>query len=113
MRTATVRPAKNQISLGICEDSDQTRRMPRLISILTGRTTILLVLSCRCSFHDLLVVFSEHIQVYSQCWTGSSVMFTLNVGHGVQSSLLSVLEREFSHVYSQCWTGSSVILALV
>ena len=32
------------------EDSDQTRRMPRLIWVFAGRTLILLVLSCRGSF---------------------------------------------------------------
>ena len=32
------------------EDSDQTGRMPRLIWVFTGRTAILLVLSCRGSF---------------------------------------------------------------
>ena len=32
------------------EDSDQTERMPRLICVFTGRTLILLVLSCRGSF---------------------------------------------------------------
>ena len=66
----SVRPAKTQISLGICpvwsesslsawrklgslathwghsEDSDQTGRMPRLIWVLAGCTLILLVLSC-------------------------------------------------------------------
>ena len=66
----SVRPAKTQISLGIClvwsetslsawrklgslathwvhsEDSDQTGRMPRLIWVFAGRTPILLVLSC-------------------------------------------------------------------
>ena len=72
-----VRPAKTQISLGICpvlsesslcaqwvvkdprflhadsEDSDQTGRMPRLIWVFAGRALILLVLSCRGSniFH--------------------------------------------------------------
>ena len=33
------------------EDSDQTGRMPRLIWVFAGRTLILLVLSCRGSFH--------------------------------------------------------------
>ena len=66
-----MRPAKTQISLGICpvwsesllyahwvaedpsflhadsEDSDQTGRMPRLIWVFAGRTLTLLVLSCR------------------------------------------------------------------
>ena len=66
----TVRPAKTQISLGICpvwsesslsawrklgslathwahsKDADQTGRMPRLIWVFAGRTLILLVLSC-------------------------------------------------------------------
>ena len=66
----SVRPAKTQISLGIrpvwsvsslaawrnlgslathwahSEDSDQTGRIPRLIWVFTGRTLILLVLSC-------------------------------------------------------------------
>ena len=32
------------------KDSDQTRRMPRLIRVFAGRTVILLVLSCRASF---------------------------------------------------------------
>ena len=69
-----VRPANTQISLGIrsvwsesslsawrklgslathwahSEDSDQTRRMPRLIWVFTGRTVILLVLSWGGSF---------------------------------------------------------------
>ena len=69
-----VRPAKTQISLGICpvwsesslsawrklgslathwahsKDSDQTGQMPRLIWVFAGRTLILLVLSCRGSF---------------------------------------------------------------
>ena len=69
-----VRPAKTQISLGICpvwsesslsawrklgslathwvhsEDSDKTGRMPRLIWVYAGRTATLLVLSCRGSF---------------------------------------------------------------
>ena len=67
----SVRPAKTQISPGICpvwsesslcvqwaakdlrflhadgEDSDQTGRMHRLIWVFAGRTFILLVLSCR------------------------------------------------------------------
>ena len=33
------------------EDSDQTGRMPRQIWVFAGRTLILLVLSCRGSFH--------------------------------------------------------------
>ena len=71
----TVRPAKTQISLGIrpdwsesslcaqwvakdpmflhadSEDSDPIGRMPRLICVFSGRTLILLVLSCRGSHH--------------------------------------------------------------
>ena len=74
----TVRPAKTQISLGIrpvwsesslcallvaqdpsvlqadSEDSDQTRRMPRLIWVFAGRKVILLVLSCCGSFYVVL-----------------------------------------------------------
>ena len=70
----SVRPAKTQISLSIhpvwsefslcaqlvakdpgflhadSEDSDQTRRIPRLIWVFAGRTFTLLVLSCRGSF---------------------------------------------------------------
>ena len=60
-----VRPAKTQISLAVrlkkawvlsyplsAEESlcDQTERMPRLIWVFTGRTVILLVLSCGGSF---------------------------------------------------------------
>ena len=72
----TVRPAKTQISLGIrpvwsesslsawrklgsltthwarSEDSDQTGRMPRLISVFAGLTVILLVLSRGGSFYE-------------------------------------------------------------
>ena len=72
-----VRPVKTQISLGIrpvwsesalsawrkpgslathwtpCEDSDQTGRIPRLISVFAGRTVILLVLSRGGSFCGL------------------------------------------------------------
>ena len=71
-----VRPAKTQISLGICpvwsesslsawrnlgslathwahgKDSDQTGLMPRLIWVFAGRTLILLVLSCIGSYYD-------------------------------------------------------------
>ena len=71
----SVRPAKTQIILSIrqvwsasslsaqwiakdpnflradSEDSDQTGRMPSLIWVFAGRTAILLVLSCRGSFH--------------------------------------------------------------
>ena len=70
----SVRPAKTQISLGICpvcsesslcaqwvakdprflradrEDADQTWRMPRLIWVFAGRTLILLILLCRGSY---------------------------------------------------------------
>ena len=77
----SVRPAKTQISLGIClvwsesslsawrnlgslatywahsEDSDQTGWMPRLIWVFAGRTLILLVLSCRGS-NAVLCVFN-------------------------------------------------------
>ena len=75
----TVRPAKTQVSLGICpvwsesslwvewvakdpsflhadsKDSDQTGRMPRLIWIFAGRTLTLLVLSWGGSFIHLKV----------------------------------------------------------
>ena len=75
----SVRPAKTQISLGIrpvwsesslsawrklkflgnqwahSEDSDQTRRMPRLIWVFAGRTATLLVLSCRGSYWSLKI----------------------------------------------------------
>ena len=74
----SVRPAKTQISLGICsvcsesslsawrnlgplatnwahsEDSDQTGRMLRLIWVFAGRTLILFVLSCRGSYYSFL-----------------------------------------------------------
>ena len=78
----SVRPAKAQISLGIrpvwsesslsaqrklgslathwthSEDSDQTGRMPRLIRVFAGRTTTLLVLSCRGSYYSS--IWSEY-----------------------------------------------------
>ena len=44
------------------EDSDQTRRMPRLIWVFAGRTLILLVLSCRGSFRmRVLFPTSTHV----------------------------------------------------
>ena len=73
-----LRPAKTQISLGIrpvwsesslsawrklgslpthwayIEDSDQTGRMPRLIWVFAGRTVILLILSCRGSYFQVV-----------------------------------------------------------
>ena len=82
-----VRPAKTQISLGICpvwseswlsawrklgplathwahsEDSDQTGRMPRLIWVFAGHILTLLVLSCRGSYIVCLVWF-----VFSSSW---------------------------------------------
>ena len=39
------------------EDSDQLRQMPRLIRVLARRSLILLVLSCRGSFHEFLWQF--------------------------------------------------------
>ena len=78
----SVRPAKTQISLGICpvwsesslcaqrvakdprflhadsEDSDRTGRMPRLIWVFAGHTLILLVLSCHGSYFLQLTVGS-------------------------------------------------------
>ena len=73
----SVCPAGTQISLGgsessLCvqwvakdpvflhadsEDSDQTRRMPRLIRVFVVRTLILLVLSCRGSFVLISVTY--------------------------------------------------------
>ena len=38
------------------EDSDQTRRMPRLIRVFAGRTATLLVLSCRGSWSSVRTV---------------------------------------------------------
>ena len=81
-----VRPAKTQISLGICpvwsesslsawrnlgplatywahsEDSDQTGRMPRLIWVFAGRTVILLVLSWCSSF--VVQVIGPHLLTF-------------------------------------------------
>ena len=80
---AAVRPAKTQISLGIrpvwsesslcakwvatdpsflyadSEYSSQTGRMSRLIWVFAGRTTILLVLSCRGSFMINAVIHAD------------------------------------------------------
>ena len=38
------------------EDSDQTGRMPRLIRVFAGRTTILFVLSCRASNYGTVYI---------------------------------------------------------
>ena len=92
-----VRPAKTQISLGICpvwsesslstwrklgslathwvhsEDSDQTRQMPRLIWVFAGRTLILLVLSCRGSFQ--FVSFIMFLLLFLLGFYGPSQLF--------------------------------------
>ena len=84
----SVRPAKTQISLGIrpvwsesslsaqwvakdpsflhadSEDSDQTRRMPRLIWVFAGRTLILLVLSCHGSFVNSMDEFTKPWMIF-------------------------------------------------
>ena len=94
-----VRPAKTQISLGICpvwsesslstwrklgslathwvpsEDSDQTGRMPRLIWVFAGRTLILLVLSCRGSFQ--IVSFIMLLLLFLLGFYGLSQLFNL------------------------------------
>ena len=83
----SVRPAKTQISLGICpvwsesllcaqwvakgprflhadsKDSDQTRRMPRLIGVFVGCTLTLLILSCRgslCNYPKTWLMWFYH-----------------------------------------------------
>ena len=87
----TVRPGKTQISLGIrpvwsesslcaqwvakgprflhadSEDSDQTRRMPRLIWVFAGRTFTVLVLSCRGSYLKLIptITFTTGLSLWS------------------------------------------------
>ena len=95
----SVRPAKTHISLGIrpvwsesslstwtnigsiathwahSEDSDQTRRMPRLIWVFAGRTLILLVLSCHglfinpeCTYSPTWCIwFWSHINLDIKC----------------------------------------------
>ena len=44
------------------EDSDQTGRMPRLIWVFAGRTLILLVLSCHCSYSTCLRYFTTYLR---------------------------------------------------
>ena len=90
----SVRPAKTQISLGICpiwsesllstwrklgslathwahsKDSDQTGWKPRLIWVFPGRTAILLVLSCHGSlnlFMDMILLSLQLGWVHFQC----------------------------------------------
>ena len=97
---------RRQISLGICpvwsesslstgrklgplgthwahsEGSDQTGRMPRLIWVFTGRTLILLVLSCRGSFADSVdpvktsPAGADLIKIYTD-WHSVSIFWTL------------------------------------
>ena len=91
-----VRPAQTQINLGIClvwpdsllsaqtvakglsylnadsEDSDQTGRMPRLIWVCAGRTTTLLVLSCRGSNVKVQLLFIM-ICIKTPLTTGSAM----------------------------------------
>ena len=92
------RPAKTQISLGICpvwsesslsacrnlrslafhwahsKDSDQTGRMPRLIWVIAGRTLILLVLSCRdsCLFHCISIC---RVSWLEDIWLGLCTLY--------------------------------------
>ena len=89
----TLHPVKTQISLGIhpvwsesslsawrnlgslathwahSEDSDQTGRMPTLSWVFTGRTCILLVLSCHGSFIHARKKLLVYISHYKQLWT--------------------------------------------
>ena len=90
----SVRPAKTQISLGICpvwsesslsawrnlgslathwghsEDSDQTGWMPRLIWVFAGRTVTLLVLSCRGSnaIESTRLLVGGHFGISQRCY---------------------------------------------
>ena len=91
-----VRPAKTQISLGIrpvwsesllcaqwvakdpsflhadSKDSDQTRRMPRLILVFAGRTLILLVLSWGSSHYSwcssIVIILREWWSLHGCSW---------------------------------------------
>ena len=97
-----VRPAKTQISLGICqvwsesslcpwrklgslathwthiEDSDQTGRMPRLMWVFAVRIATLLVLSCRGSYI-----------LYFCSWNSYGVPLLDSVLSGMRSNVLS------------------------
>ena len=114
-----VRPAKTQISLGICpvwsesslgaqwvakdpsflpadsKDSNQSGRMPRLIRVFAGRSLILLVLSCRGSFlHCFQVSLFSPILWFCNyfffCFPLSSIVITSLVGVGCSADCLCV-----------------------
>ena len=130
----TVRPAKTQISLGIrsvwsesslsawrypgslathwahSEDSDQTGRMPRLIWVFTGRTPILLVLSCRgsnlmenisaCHVFELLVeirVPRDTVWASKTCWVMAN--------DDIESTVRKVSLCHYSPAYDSAYTA--------
>ena len=91
----TVRPAKTQISLGIClvwsapslcpqclakypcflhvdsDDSDQTGQMPRLIWVFAGRTCHYVVMrQCVCDLHPQL-----HIKFVTETWRPTVIIW--------------------------------------
>ena len=101
----SVRPAKTQISLGIrpvwsgsslsawrklgslathwahSEDSDQTGRKTRLIWFFAGRTTTLLVLSCRGSF-EVLEEFWCNLLIDRFIWSFTTLVCVLTLVSG-------------------------------
>ena len=103
----TVRPEKNQISLGIrpvwsesslcakwvakdpsflhadSEDSDQTGRMPRLIWVFAGLTVTLLVLSCRGSYFLFIL-----------CDMSGGCLFTISKNKLFQISAISFMSSK-------------------
>ena len=81
------------------EDSDQTWRMPRLIWVFAGRTTILLFLSCRGSFVCWLVsgwclLGCSHAAVSMSCHT---VHFTICIERIFVTRQANLCLRAFRH----------------
>ena len=90
-----VRPAKTQISLGIhpvwSESSLSTWRKPRVIWVFTGRTVILLVLSC-----VKLLQQDLKYQAFDQ-----SFLLIINQSHGLNSQ-----HQRFNttvHIHKHIW----------
>ena len=132
----SVRPAKTQISLGIrpvwsesslsawrnlwslathwahSEDSDQTGRMPRLISIFAGRTVTLLVLSFAAHLMDQdfkhnksveRFAKQETVSSYDCCLIFQGVRMMYCCGYIKQLHALHLRCGDFNYPYGDFW----------
>ena len=117
-----VRPAKNQISLAVrlkkarvlsyplsAEESlcYQTERMPRLIWVFTGRTVILLVLSCGGSF---LHYDNTHLLVFVKIYGTFFISVVYSNIQGSQENDLQMKESAPDFLEFTWWLRSEYFL---